>query len=143
MGFDDNDPRMKANATASPSSGGPDGNMSRLVSEFRALAHDHLELAALEARLALSSVLRMAIIAIVTALVLASAWLALAGSAALALIGIGMTPALAVLCLAAVNLLLAYLGWMHVRRLSHWIGWPATLRTIRPPPAAEPQRGGA
>ena len=143
MSFDDNDPRTTANATASPSSGVPYGNMSQLASEFRELAHDHLELAALETRLAVSTVLRMATIAIVTALVLASAWLALAGSAALALIGTGMTPALAMLCLAAANLVLAFFGWMHIRQLSNWLGWPATLRTIKPPPAPATQRAGA
>lgn len=130
-----------ASDSTSSSSEFLDGNMGRLVSELRELAHDHIELAALETRLAVSAVVRMAIIAVVTALVLASAWLALVGSAALALIGIGLSPALAMVCVAAVNLLLAFIGWLRIRQLSHWLGWPATQRAIRPAPVADTTHG--
>ena len=141
MSYEDKDERVMASETTSSSSGSPDGDMSRLASEIRGLAHDHIELAALETRLAVSAVLRMAIIAIVTALVLVSAWLALVGSAALGLIGIGLSPALAMLCVAAVNLLLALIGWLRIKRLSHWLGWPATQRAIKAAPAAGGNRG--
>jgi hypothetical protein len=79
----------------------------------------------------------MAIVAIVTAIVLVSAWLALVGSMVLGLIGIGLVPAVAMLLLATANVLLAVAGWLWIRRGALSLGWPATLRLIKPPPAAE------
>ena len=143
MSFEGNDPRMTASEPRSPSLGFLDQNTSRLVHEFRELAHDHLELATLEARFSVNTLLRMAIIAIVTALVLASAWLALVASAALALISLGVAPVLAMLLLAAANLLLGFAGWQRIRQMSHWLGWPATQRAIKPSPASQDQRGAA
>ena len=123
--------------TASPSPERLATDMIRLAHELRALAHDHLELAALETRLSVITALRMAIVAAATAIVLVSAWLALVGSAALGLIGLGLAPAFAILLLAAANLLLAFVGWLFIRHMSRSLGWPATQRAIEPPPAAE------
>lgn len=117
----------------SPSTPGPlDASLSRLVHQVRELAYDHLELVTLEARLSVNTLLRMAVVSMVTALVFASAWLALVGAAGLWLIGRGMEPVWAMLVLAAANLLLAMLGWLWMRRMSHRLGWPATLRAIKP-----------
>lgn len=141
MSFEDKNPRVMASDTTSPSSGLLDKNMTRLVHEFRELAHDHLELATLEVRLSVNALLRMAVISIVTALVLVSAWLALVGSAALGLIGIGLPPVFAMLLLTAANLLLALVGWLRIRHMSHWLGWPATQRAIKPAPVTGEKRG--
>lgn len=111
--------------------------MIRLTHELRALARGHLELAALETRLSVITALRMAIVAIVTAIVLVSAWLALIGSAALGLIGLGLAPAFAMLLLAGANLLLAFVGWLSIRHKSRSLGWPASQRAIKPPSVAE------
>ncbi|MCC5867762.1 MAG: phage holin family protein [Gammaproteobacteria bacterium] len=143
MSFEGHDPRMTASEPSSPSSGLLDQDTSRLFHEFRELAHDHLELATLEARLSIHTLLRMAIIAIVTALVLASAWLALVGSAALALISLGVAPVLAMLILAAANLALGLAGWQRIRHISHWLGWPATQRAIKPSASNDARRGAA
>ncbi|MCC5858556.1 MAG: phage holin family protein [Ectothiorhodospiraceae bacterium] len=132
---------MAASETASPSPGQLSQNVNHLLDELRELAHDHLELATLETRLSINTLLRMAIIAIVTALVLVSAWLALVGSAALGLISIGLAPALAVLLLAAANLVLALTGWLWIRHMSHWLGWPATQRAIKPAAMAQTKHG--
>lgn len=137
MASQDNGPRVMANDTASPSPGLLDEELIRFTHELRELAHDHLELAVLETRLSARTALRMAIVAIVTAIVLVSAWLALVGSMVLGLIGIGLVPAVAMLLLATANVLLAVAGWLWIRRGALSLGWPATLRLIKPPPAAE------
>lgn len=139
---DDSGPQGMASDTTSPSPGALHADMTRLVSEFRELAHDHLELATLETRLSVITVVRMAIIAIVTALVLVSAWLALVGAAVLGLISIGVAPALAMLVLAAANLLVGFVGWLRIRRLSNWLGWPATRRAIKQDPVVAKAQGG-
>jgi len=140
MSYEETNRPGMASETVPPSSGLPGSNMNRVVHEFRELANDHLELATLETRLSVNTLLRMAIISIFTALVLVSAWLTLVGSAALGLISFGLAPVMAMLLLAAANLIIALLGWLQVRRMSLWLGWPATQRAIMPAPAAEQQR---
>lgn len=130
-----------ASDTAAASPGLLDGNMDRLVHELRELAHDYIELVTLETRFSVTTLLRMAVISVFTALVLVSAWLALVGSAALGLVGIGLSPMLAMLLLAAANILLALVGWLRIKRMSHWLGWPATQRAIKSDAVAEEKRG--
>jgi hypothetical protein len=103
-----------------------------LTRELRELLHDQLELAVLETRLCLDGVIRMVVIAVVTAVLLVSTWLALIGAGLLALIGIGLTPAIALALLAAANLLLALCGWFLIRHTGSNLGWPATLRLLKP-----------
>lgn len=144
MSFENDEyPREMASEKASSSPGLLGENMSRMVRELRELVHDHLELATLETRLSVNTLLRMAVISIVTALVLVSAWLALVGAAALGLISIGLAPGLAMLLLAAANLLLALAGWLWIRHNSHRLGWPATQRAIKSAPVTEENRGTA
>lgn len=128
---------MMASEAASPSSKPQAGDLYQLTHELRALAHDHIELAALETRLALLNALKMGIVAVITAIVLVSAWLALVGAAALGLIGFGLAPAVAMLVVAAANLLLAFAGWTYVKQKGRSLGWPATQRAIKPRSAAE------
>jgi hypothetical protein len=119
--------------TAPPaSSPGLTDDVIRLSNELRELVHDQLELVVLETRLCVNSVLTMAIIAIVTAVLLVSTWLALVGAAILGLVSIGLAPTVAMLVLAAANFLLTLLGWLMLRRRSRSLGWPATLRTLKP-----------
>ncbi len=123
-----------ATDTASPSRDSLQGNLKGLIAEMRELAHDHLELATLETRLSVDTLLRMGVIAIFIGLVAVSGWLALVGSAALALVSMGMAPVLAMLLLAAANVMAAVLGWMRIRSLSHRLGGMATQRAIRSGP---------
>lgn len=119
--------------TAPPaSSPGLTEEVVRLSNEVRELVHDQIELATLETRLVVSTVLSMAVIAIVSAVLLVSTWLALVGAGLLALVSIGLAPTFAMLLMAAANLILALLGWMMLRRRNATLGWPATLRMLKP-----------
>ncbi len=130
--------------TAPPaSSPGLTDEVIRLSNELRELAHDQLELVTLETRLSVNSVLTMAMVAIVTAVLLVSTWLALLGAAMLGLVSIGLAPTLAMLVVAAANLVLAALGWLTLRHKNGNLGWPATLRTLKPRPTATGKGEGA
>lgn len=126
---------------ASPSSAPPDEGMARLIRELRGLADDYLALAALEARLSVDTVLRMVILAIVTGILLVSAWLALVGAAVMGLIGLGLSPALAMLLAAAASLLIALAGWRRIRHQGLTLGWPAMQRAIRPAAVGSDEEG--
>jgi hypothetical protein len=123
-------PLMATNDSAAPSS-----DMARsvigLTHELRDLAHDQLQLATLETRLTVTSVLTMSVIAIVMAVLLVSAWLALAGAALFGLINLGLAPSIAMLWLVPANLLLTYICWIMIQRRSERLGWPATLRSLK------------
>lgn len=141
MSLKEEDPPMMASDSASPSSGAVDKSMTQLAGQLVELANDYLDLATLETRLTVTTALGMLIMAIMTAIVLVSTWLALVGAAVVALIGLGLAPALAMLLLAAVNLVFAVVGWWRIRHMRHSLGWPATQRAIKQT-VAEDQRGG-
>ena len=131
MSLQDDGPPVAASDPSAPS---PDlvGHAASLAREVCGLLHDHLELATLESRLFMGRVLRLVIIAVFSALVLASAWLALTGAAVFVLINGGVAPAMAMTLLAAINVLLALGGWLLLRHTSARLGWPATQRKLRP-----------
>lgn len=116
-GVQDNPAPPMAGETASPSPGLPDEGIAHLVREVRGLAHDYLALAALEARLSVNTLLRMVILAIVTAV--------------LGLIGLGLAPALAMLVPAVASFVMALAGWRRIRHEGLSLGWPALQRAIR------------
>lgn len=119
--------------TAPPSSSpGLTDEVIRLSNEMRELVHDQLELVTLETRQCINSLLSMAVIAIVAAVLLVSTWLALVGAGIMGLINLGLAPSLGMLLMAAANLVLALLGWMMIRQKSSNLGWPATLRMLKP-----------
>lgn len=130
---DDNPPVAASDASASPPDLGEQA--ATLAIELRGLVHDHIELVTLESRLLVSRLLRMAIVAVFSALVLVSAWLALTGAAVFVLIDFGVAPAIAMALVAAANILLALGGWMLLKHTSGRLGWPATQRTIKPEPS--------
>lgn len=130
---DDNPPAAASDAPAPP----PDlGEYAAVLArEVRGLVHDHIELATLESRLLVARLFRMVMLAVFSALVLASAWLALTGAAVFVLINLGVAPALAMALLAAANVLLALGGWLLLKRTNGRLGWPATQRTLKPEPS--------
>jgi hypothetical protein len=134
MSFQDDSPPVAASDASAPP---PDlGEYAAcLAREVRGLVHDHIELATLESRLLIRRVLMMAMIAIFSALVVASTWFALTGAAVFILISLGVAPATAMALLAAANMLLALGGWLLLRRTSARLGWPVTQRTLKPSPA--------
>lgn len=133
MSFQDDNPPVAAHDGSAPS---PDLGeyAANLANELRGLVHDHIELVTLETRLCIHNLLKMAVIAVVGALVLAGAWFALIGAAVFVLISIGIAPALAMVLLAASNVLLALGGWVLFKRISARLGWPASQRTLKPEP---------
>ena len=130
---DDNPPVAASDASAPPPDLGEHATV--LARELRGLVHDHLELATLETRACIRRVLRMAMIAVFSALALASAWLALTGAAVFVLMHLGVAPAMAMVLLAAANLLLTVCGWLLLERTSARLGWPAMQRMLRPLPS--------
>lgn len=124
-------PSVAASDAAAPPPGLAE-HAATVAREVRGLVHDHIELALLESRLLVARLLWMAVIAVFSALVLASTWFALAGVAVFVLIDRGLAPAMAMALLAAANILLALVGWLLIKRTSARLGWPATQRKLRP-----------
>jgi hypothetical protein len=134
MPLQDDSPPVAASDASAPPPGLGEHAVS-LACELRGLLHDHLELAALETRLCIHNVLRMIVISVFSALVLAGAWFALSGAAAFVLVDQGVAPAVAMASLAAANLMVAVGGWLLLRRTSGRLGWPGMQRTLKPVPA--------
>lgn len=134
MSYQDDNPPVAASDAAVPPTGLGE-HATSIARELRGLVHDHLELATLESRLVIRRVLTMLMIAVFSALVLVSAWLALTGAAVFILINFGVTPAMAMALLAAANALLALGGWLLLRHTNARLGFPATQRTLKPRPA--------
>jgi len=114
------------------------GDASTLTRELRATVHAQLELAELETRLAARTVIHMLALAVGIAVLLVGAWLTLVGAAVLALMNQGVSPMLAMLAATAVNLVAAVFVYMSLRRHGASLGWPVTLRSLKPK-ATEPK----
>lgn len=129
---DDIPPVAASDATAPP----PDfaEHAAALARDLRGLVHDHIELVTLETRLCIHNLLKMTVLAVLAALVLAGAWFALTGAAIFMLISAGIAPALSMVLLAAANVSLALGSWLLVKRTSARLGWPAIQRSLRPEP---------
>lgn len=103
--------------------------------ELRGLAHDQLTLAALETKLAGKSLVTMIAAGLMVAVLLVSAWLGLVAAAVLWLISMGVVASIAMLLAVAANLGMAWVLYQVIRRQSHHLQFPATLRSLRPVPA--------
>ncbi|GBG15035.1 acyltransferase [Novimethylophilus kurashikiensis] len=103
-----------------------------LWKEIRLLVHDHLELAALETRLAGESLAFMVMAGIAIAILLVSAWLAFLAAVAVILVALGMWASAALLLIVLLNVgAAAVLAWM-IKHKSYHLRWPATLASIKP-----------
>jgi uncharacterized membrane protein YqjE len=101
--------------------------------ELRGLAHDHLQLAALETQRAGESLVTMIAAGMIVAGLLLSAWLGLMGVAVLALTSRGvMASGNALLVAVALNLLVALVLCGVIRRRSHHLRFPANTRGLQP-----------
>lgn len=107
--------------------------------EFRGLVHDRMRLLALETEQAGKSLVSMIINSIMVALLLVSAWLGLLSAGVLWLIQMGLMAILAILLAVIANLVLAGILYQSIRRQSRHLGWPATLRSLRPDPPVPPK----
>lgn len=101
--------------------------------DLRALVHDELALAALEAKLAGKSLVSMIVTGVMVAGLLLSTWLALVGVAALWLVSAGVPPTLALLFAAAANLALALVCFERIRRQARNLQFVRTIRGLRAP----------
>jgi len=100
---------------------------------LRGLAHDHLQLAALETQRAGESLVTMITAGMIVAGLVLSAWLGLMGAAVLALTSHGVMESDSALLLAvAVNLLVALMLCGVIRRRSHHLRFPANTDSLRP-----------
>ena len=111
----------------------------RLWYELRGLAHDHLQLAALETQRAGESLVTMIAAGMIVAGLLLSAWLGLMGVTVLALTSRGvMASGNALLVAVALNLLGALVLCGVIRRRSHHLRFPANTRSLQPASSESP-----
>jgi len=111
---------------------GPLEDLSRLQHEIRELIHDQLRLAALEVRLAVHSLMAMIAAAVCIGVLLLLAWTGLMGAIGFSLVGMGLQPAFALLVVAALTIGLAVMLGVFIRHRSRRMGFPATLRALKP-----------
>jgi len=111
----------------------------RLWYELRGLAHDHLQLAALETQRAGESLVTMIVAGMIVAGLLLSAWLGLMGVTVIALTSRGvMASGNALLVAVALNLLGALVLCGVIRRRSHHLRFPANTRSLQPTSSESP-----
>jgi len=104
-----------------------------LWDELQGLAHDHLQLAALETQRAGESLVTMITAGMIVAGLLLSAWLGLMGVAVLTLTRSGVMESDSALLLAvAVDLLVALILCGVIRRRSHHLRFPANTSSLQP-----------
>jgi len=100
--------------------------------EWRNLIHDQLQLAALEVRLAAQSVMVMILAAVCIGALLVLAWAGLMAATGLSLAGMGLHPIFVLLTVTALTAVPVLVLWRFINRRSRHLGFPATLRTLKP-----------
>jgi len=105
-------------------------DVQSLWHELGDLLHDRVLLAALETRQAGESLVVMMIAAVLIAVLLNGAWLGLVVAAVLLLIESGMVASAAILLAVAFHLLIILILSGVIRRKSHYLQFPATLRSL-------------
>ena len=107
-------------------------NATALWNDLKSLAHDHLELAALETKRAGESLVSIVVFGIVVAILVVTAWMGLVAALVLWLIALGLAPALAVLIGVAVNLVGAGGLVFLIKARTEAFKFPATVRALKP-----------
>ncbi|HEX5125782.1 MAG TPA: phage holin family protein [Rhodocyclaceae bacterium] len=97
---------------------------------LRRVVRDHLQLAALETRLAGESLVTMIAAGVMVAALLVSTWLVLVAAAVLQLVNSGVSLSSAMLLAALANLVAALVLYGVIRRRSYYLAFPATLRSL-------------
>ncbi len=101
-----------------------------LGTTLRGLAHDHLHIISLETRLAGESLVNMIAASVVLAVLVVSAWLVLVAIGVMLLVNNGVVIVAAMLLAVAVNLVIAFVLFRMIQRMSHHLGFPATIRSL-------------
>ena len=105
-------------------------SLQDLVAALPGLVSDRLELLALELHRAGRGIGQIVVLVLVTAILVACAWLALCAGMALALIAVNLSWPLAMLVVLLFNLVLAWAALARVRHLLANLGLPATRRHL-------------
>ena len=107
-------------------------NAQSLLQELLDQAQDRFQLAVLEARRAGESLVDMVAAGVIVGILLAGAWLGSEAAAVLWLIEHGIAASGALLLATSFNMLLALILCGVIRRKSHYLQFPATLRSLQP-----------
>ena len=121
------DPTMEENGELH---GGLIDDVRMLWQQLLGLAHDHLQIAVLETRLAGQSLVAMVAAGVMVALLVVSSWIGLLAAAVAALVGAGLSINAAILLGAGANLFVALLLCAFIRRKSRHLRWRASLRSL-------------
>lgn len=105
--------------------------------ELRSLSHDHLRIAALETQRAGKTLVELIIGGVMVALLFSATWLGLLAAAVVTLVENGIMASIAILLAVILNLLLALLICVMIRRKSHYLQFPATIRSLKPVPTKD------
>jgi len=121
-----------AQAAGEPDGGAPGvfDTVKSLGTTLCGLAHDHLRIISLETRLAGESLVNMIAASVVLAVLVVSAWLMLVAIGVMLLVDNGVVIIAAMLMAIAVNLIVAFLLFRVIQRMSHHLGFPATIRSL-------------
>lgn len=125
---------VQSSAASSKPGGNPDllDDVQSLWLELRGLTHDHMTLVTLEAKRAGRSLVSMIVAGLIMAVLLISVWGGLMAAAVLALIESNMVGGMeAILLVVAVNLVAVLLLFWFIRRKSHYLLFPETVRSFR------------
>jgi uncharacterized membrane protein YqjE len=118
-------------ATAAASDPGLLENAQALWHDLRGLAHDHLQLAALETQRAGRSLVNMVIYAVAAAILLVSAWLGLMAAGVLWLSDRGLNASVVLLLVVALNIAAALILFTMIGRNGRQLRFPATVRSLK------------
>ncbi|MEQ1739053.1 MAG: phage holin family protein [Methyloglobulus sp.] len=100
--------------------------------ELLGLSHDRFHLAGLETQQAGLSLVNMVMAGVLVAGLLCGAWLGLLAAVVLGLVENGFMSSSAILLAVVLNLLLALIFCRFIRHKSHYLKFPATLRSLHP-----------
>jgi uncharacterized membrane protein YqjE len=109
-------------------------DVQSLWQELRELSHDYIQLATLEAQLAVKGLVTMIVAGVMMVILLSFAWLGLVASIVLALYeyGVVTNSAILILLTVAFNLLLALILLGVIRGKGQYLRFAATLRSLKP-----------
>jgi uncharacterized membrane protein YqjE len=116
-------------------------NAVALWDDLKALAHDHLELAALETKRAGESLVMIVVFGIVAAILLVTAWMGLVAALVLWLVTLDLSVWLAVLIGVVVNVAAAGGLVFAIKSRTTALRFPATVRALKPGPREQHAAG--
>ncbi|QDQ27558.1 hypothetical protein FNU76_15010 [Chitinimonas arctica] len=125
--------RPDQDAPVRPAEGGspplPEAGLA-LLGEMREMLRDRVRLFSLEARRAGLALAQIILLAVLAAMLVMTAWLALAGGAGILLVQAGAPWGLALLAILLCNLLGAWWMLRRVKTLADYLGFPALARQL-------------